>query len=456
MVLFSSNLLAIEQTSDISQLKSAISLRQANQHHQAVDILEGLLENHSDHKRINIELAINYLKLADFDRSKEILYHLKTLELTENESKKIANLMKRLKNKQHKKVSPHQFSVDASLFYGIDRYSSQFPIYEYYEFLDEEQDYNYDDFSDEEQDYSYDDFSEGEQDYSYDGFSDEEQYYKYDEFSGELQEERIDESEHKKEHYFAQQLKGIYRYSPAKNISFFGQNPKLFFITMGTIYQRQINKSDHDNSSPKYQKIKINSVLSLLTKGKWLLSLKYRGVNHYQDNNRILTDHNIGLYSSIPLTYGRVTFGIDHKEKFYSDMFSQNDATVNTPSLEYSYRFNQALKIQLGSRYRIYQTSDEYNRYRSLTFYGSINYRFSNSLSTFLSYNYNDLAYTIDDPELVSWGGEVKGSLMTGLKYNLNKSLSFGINLHYIKNDFDRNAGENEWQRFETTVNYRF
>ena len=76
---------AAEKNTDTQQLKSAISLRQSNQHHQAVDILEELLINHGDHKRINIELAINYIKLADFSRSKEILDHLKTLDLTDKE-----------------------------------------------------------------------------------------------------------------------------------------------------------------------------------------------------------------------------------------------------------------------------------------------------------------------------------------------------------------------------------
>ena len=127
--------LAAEKNTDTQQLKSAISLRQTNQHHQAVDILEDLLKNHGDHKRINIELAINYIKLADFSRSQEILDHLKTLDLTEKENKKLANLVKLVKSKQSKKISAHQFSTDLSLFYGLDRYTAEFPIYEYYEFF---------------------------------------------------------------------------------------------------------------------------------------------------------------------------------------------------------------------------------------------------------------------------------------------------------------------------------
>lgn len=63
---------ADELTNDTEKLKSAISLRKSNQNQQAIAILEQLLTRHENHKRINIELAINYIKTNDINRSKQL------------------------------------------------------------------------------------------------------------------------------------------------------------------------------------------------------------------------------------------------------------------------------------------------------------------------------------------------------------------------------------------------
>jgi len=412
---------AAEKSTDTQQLKSAISLRQSNQHHQAVDILENLLKEHGDHKRINIELAINYIKLSDFSKSQEIINHLKTLNLTNKENKKLENLIKLVKNKQNKNLSPHRFQTDLSLLYGVDRYSAEFPIYEYYEFFDDGEDYS------------------------------------TQAYSEELVEVRDEVSQQQKEHYFAQQVKGIYRYRPAKKIALFGQETNIIFTGSGTWYQRKIVKNDNsEENSPKYQQAKFDGVLSFLTKQKWLFNIKYRGRYHSQNSEHVLTDHNIGLSSSLPLKFGRITFAIEHKSKDYEGSYNYHNATANIPSLEYSYRIKPTLKLKLGYRYRIYQATDEFNSYRNISLFGSLYYTPSDKLTTFVSYNHNDLAYTIDDPELVYWGKEVKASWLAGLKYQITKDINWGINVHYIKNSFDRDSGKNEWQRVETTLNYQF
>jgi len=413
-------LLAAEKSNDAQQLKSAISLRQANNHQQAVELLEDLLKDHSDHKRINIELAINYIKLADFNRSQEILDHLKTLDLTDNENKKLANLIKLVASKQHKQASTHKFSTDVSVFYGVDRYTSKFPIYEYYEFFDQGDDYLLEDYSEE------------------------------------LVEVRSEEVQHNKEHYLAQQIKGFYRYRPSNTLTLFGQQTQIIFTGVTSWYQRQLQRSNNGDDDPKYKQAKFDAALSFLTEKKWLFNIKYRGRSHFQNSARILTDHGFALSGSFPLKDGRITLGFEHKRKNYNKDYRHNNATINSPSIEYSYLFKPAIKFKVGTRYRIYQASDEFNRYRNTNLYASLHFTPTDSLTAFLSYNHSDLAYTIDDPELVHWGSEMKSSWLSGLKYQLTDRLYWGVNLHHIDNAFDRDAGNNKWQRIEATVNYQF
>lgn len=425
--LVSVSISATEKSTDAQQLKSAISLRQNNHHQQAVELLEGLLKDHGDHKRINIELAINYIKLSDFERSNEILAHLKTLDLTENENKKLANLIKLVASKQKKRSARHQFITDVSVFYGVDRYSSQFPLYEYYAFDDTGQDFVFDD-------YSFDEYAE--------------QFF-------EVRSEEKVEIE-KKEHYSAQQIKSLFRYYPNKKFTLFEQDTQVIFTGLVTWYQRQLQRSDDNDYDPHYKQAKFDGSLSFLTEKKWLINAKYRGRSHFQNSERVLTDHNFALSGSFPLKGGRITLGYEHKRKNYTDEYRFNNATINSPSIEYRYFFTTRVKLKVGSRYRIYQVDDEFNRYRNVNLYSSLHYTPSDNLTAFLSYNHSDLAYTIDDPMLVKWGSEMKSSWLIGLKHQLTKHFYWGVNLNYIENVFDRDAGENEWRRLEATINYQF
>ena len=418
---------AENQVSDTQQLKSAISLRQDNQHHQAVGILEDLLKNHSDHKRINIELAINYIKLDDFTRSKEILSHLDTLDLSEKERKKLEDLMTLVKNKQKKISSQHQFALNSSLSYGVDKYTAKFPIYEYYDFLDDG-------------DYNNIEYTE-------------------DEFSEQAPDERNEETEvtqQHKEQYFAQELKGSYRYRPARKQTLFSQETQLIFTSIGSFYQRQLHKTDNFNKSPNYQQAKIETNLALLTKKQWLFNVKYRGRFHFREKDRVLSDHSFSLSSSFPLTYGRLGFSIEHRKKQFDTNYRQNNATINSPAINYSYRINNAFKWQLGARYRIFQAVNTYNTYRNVNIYSSLYYTHSDNLSAVVSYNRSDVAYTIDDPLLVNWGSELKNSWLSGVKYKFNKHFNIGLNFHHIENTLDRDAGDNQWKRTEMVINYRF
>jgi len=89
-------------------------------------------------------------------------------------------------------------------------------------------------------------------------------------------------------------------------------------------------------------------------------------------------------------------------------------------------------------------------------FYSSLNYKLSNNTSVYFSYNNSNLAYVIDDLELVNWGDETKHSFSAGGKFRINQQLSWGINGHVIDNQLSQDAGEDQWKRLEVYFTYRF
>lgn len=316
-----------------------------------------------------------------------------------------------VEQKQHRRAKIHRFKLAALLFYGIDKHTSQFPVYEYIEVFDDG-------------DYVY---------------------FEEDIFAG-----RDNETEQQQQHYLAQQIKASYRYKPQKKLSLFNKKSQLYLSFAGTFYQRQV--SDEKN----YQQGKLESSLSLLTSKKLLWSAIYRGRFHYQDKRHFLDDNSIMLSLSMPLTYGRIKLGIEHRQKDYPSTGDFNNANSNIPMIEYSYSPTAKYKLQLGSQYRIYQANDEFNSYRTANIYVNFHYLHSDKLQLLLSFNSNNLGYTIDDPELVNWSSEQKNSIATRLTYRFNTNLTIGLNAHHIRNTLNNSAGQDKWQRFETFIRYRF
>ena len=113
-----------KETSSASLLKEAISKRQSGEHHKAIDILEKLRVQYTDHKRINIELAINHIKLKQYSNAEEILLHLQGMPLSEQESKKLTSLQKLIDRKSQFSDSRHTFSGEATAYLGVDNFIS--------------------------------------------------------------------------------------------------------------------------------------------------------------------------------------------------------------------------------------------------------------------------------------------------------------------------------------------
>ena len=423
LLIFSGNVGA-KQPDDINRLKKAVELRKSQEYQQAIELLESLKQKHFDHKRINIELAINFIKLEKYDESIVILQHLQSLILSTSEKTKLNSLFELVQskldayskkaNKSNKSnKSPYKFLVDATFYYGVDQYSTQFPIYEYLDPFDE-------------------------------GLAFEDNF----EFDEELIELRSDEVDKQENNYFAQQLQSYYLYKFQEKKGY-----KFIFSGLAAIYQRQIKKS----TNLHYRQYKLEPALSLIINDEWLINLKIRSRFHEQNSRYILSDNSMQLFASLPLLEGRVKFGYNYRKKDNKTAGNNAfDATISSPWLEYVWRPASKIKFQIGSRYRIYNTADKFNQYRNVMFYSSLNYKLSNNTSVYFSYNNSNLAYVIDDLELVNWGDETKHSFSAGGKFKINQQFSWGINGHVIDNQLSQDAGEDQWKRLEVYFTYRF
>jgi len=424
LLAFSDDVVA-QQYDDMHTLKKAVKFRKEQQHQQAIELLEDLKQKHFDHKRINIELAINLIKLEQYDDSIEILKHLQSLTLSAQEKAKLKALFI-LVNKQlnaHSKrsslkVEPaYKLLFDATLYYGVDQHSTAFPIYEYLDVFDE-------------------------------GVTLDENV----DFDEELIEVRSDDVEKQQDHYFAQQLQAYYLYRFQKHKSSKEKGYQFIFSSLASVYQRQIK----NNANMDYRQFKLEPSLSVIINQEWLVNLKMRARLHEQNNRHVLNDNSIQLSASMPLSKGRFKLGYEYREKDSVNTYQLQNASISSPWLEYLWRPTAKIKFKIGSRYRIYNTFDKYNRYRNVMLYSSFNYKFSNSTSLYLSYNNNNLAYVIDDLELVNWADEVKHSFSAGGKFRINQHFSWGINGHIINNKLSQDAGENQWKRLEAYFTYRF
>ncbi|MFT5755602.1 MAG: hypothetical protein ACI9LM_000313 [Alteromonadaceae bacterium] len=420
------------QTKDSLLLKNAISLRQAGKTQQALNILEPLKTKYIDHKRVNIELAMNYISFKQYDDAQTIIHHLESLSLSVTESTKLQSLQEKLKKLILNNKSSHQYTIELFAYGGIDGTTSKFPVYEYIDFND------WQEFSD------------------------------IDDVDDDSLFTRNEETEIKSNFYSAQQIKAVHRYQPHQKTSVLGTNTSLHWINSVSLYQQQPDNDYQDN----YGQIKIDSTLALVQKKQWLIDLRLRGRYHFNGDQHHLTDQGAQLSLTLPIKRSQIKLGFEFRQKSFSSRSDVNneqlvdittsdhianatDAEISTPWLEYAYKISTQFKIHLGTRYRHKQADNPYNSYDNLNFYMSFHY-YVNSFNVFITLSHDQLHYKIDDPELISWSREKRKSIITGIKYGLTNHLSFGINSHFINNNVELDNGENEWYRFEGVVSYRF
>jgi len=430
-----------KQHNDAQLLKNAIAHRESGEHQAAINILETLQSQYIDHKRVNIELAINYITLKKSTQAEDILKHLQTLKLNPAERKKITRLQQKIvktqKVNQEKmtKSTQHKYWLEVLAFIGTDSLTSQFPIYEYLQ-IDEGQEYT--------------------------GIeSNEEEYY----FIG-----RSTDKQKQKNTYLAQQFKTSYRYKSNTRFNFLGSKSYFLWSNHLDLYQQQIENKTESKFQKNFQQIKFDSSFSILSMDKWFFDLRFRSRSH-QNSDRTydfgfgeqittqgihLKDNGLQLSLSLPIKTTRLKFGVEYKKKSFNEINRFNNSTATIPWLEIAIPMSNSFKLHMGSRYRNKSATDPYNSYKNHNIYASLFYYQSKVFSTSLTINHNRLHYNIDDPELVNWSTEYRKSLSIGLKYRFENSINIGLNSHFIKTNKAQDNGEDEWYRIETSIGYRF
>lgn len=420
------------ELSSASLLKDAISKRQSGNYHQAIDILEKLRTDYADHKRINIELAINHIKLKQYSRAEDIILHIQQVPLTEQEQAKLNSLLNLIERKTKDSTKRHRFSGEVTANLGVDNFVSLFPEWAGSGYL-----------------HCYDYF-DGEQ-YLYTECYDENDS-EVEDIGFESEQDRENIKTKDQETYTSQKLRLNYKYHPAQKPTLFGQTAKLIWNNDLFFTNKQVK----DKSNNKYRQFKFDSSLYFFFANRWIFDMRYRSVHHFSDGKRLLENHGAQMALAVPFDSARLKFGVEVKSKSYHQMLKEKDATVIVPWLEYSRDLASNLKLSVGSRYRQSRARDAVYSYNNWNVFVGLHYYPFEKTSIFVSLNHDKLNYTIDDPDIVNWGQETKRSIAVGIKYKLNQQFVFGINGQYATNKFDMNFGDEDWNRIEAFVSYRF
>jgi len=419
---------AIVSITSSEMLKEAIVLRESGESREAIKILESLIVQFKSHKRIHLELLVNYIKLEQVNNAKASILKLESLTLSKQEKKNISILKTRVKKLERKsetklarQVRKHKFSTQTTVFAGIDEFTSSLSLYDFFDFEDIDELGVIDDY-----DNNY------------------------------LEERNDDVDEKDKISYSAFQAKLSHNYISGKAFNFLSIQSTFNWKNNITLYQ----KSGNETQAERYNQYKVDSNYQIFRKDKWLFGFRLRARSHSIDGKNLLTEKGAQLSLSFPMNEGaRIKLGIERREKSFTQSIDALNADVLTPWIEYSMKFYGHYKAYVGSRYRKNNAKDEFNSYNNLNYYASLRYYHSNQLSAYLTWNDNELNFDIDDPNIVNWGQEDKSSIALGVKYQFNKSFSAGIKLHSVTKNlllYDVEKTTEKWKRIETFISYRF
>ncbi|NMP33564.1 porin family protein [Thalassotalea sp. M1531] len=414
------------------QLKQAIESRKAGEHWKAVDILFKLRDKHATHKRINLELVLNFIKLREYERAESVLLYIESLQLNELEQQKLEKLKQILVRKMRKPLSAHRWVFDVGASLGHDVVNSHFPvlIVEDYQFEDGSW------LSDDLDDQLWEDAEFGDFEYT-DG---------YDIVS------RENETSRKESSYLSEFVNANYRYRPLDSLSWFEQ--PTFFIWDSDL-STEFRQIDDDKKS-KYNRISADTSIYLLRVNHWLVEAGAKVSIHYNDGRRLLTDTRERIAITLPFHQHKFKFAVDFAQKHYQSALSYSNAKTTMPWFEYSYSLSDKLRASVGLRHKQLRANDAFLSYNNNTVFAALYYYPFTQLSAYISLNNYALTYKIDDPELVNWSKEDKTSFGAGVKYHFNDNVSLSLNGHYSKNTIELGFGEDDWRRIEASLTYRF
>ena len=399
---------------------------------QAIGILSKLRESYTDHKRINIELTLNFIKLREYDRAEQLVIHLQSLPLSEAEQRIVEKLKKTIEGQTQMKINPHSFNFNSVTSVGIDILSNNYPVYVF-----EESEASFDFWADDS------DFYE---DLNSDNYTVLE-YSVTDEFG-----EREEVTDRTEVGYVSQSIQANYRYRQSKTFSFFGNKTHWLFDTGAEFKYKHLDKPTNNNLRTAL----LDTSLYFIQTERFLLEFSAGAQLDHADGDKLLNKTRVRTSITIPLKQAKWRFGIDSQQKHYRQALSSFNATINTPWLEYSYQLAADYKLVTGIKFHQLSAEDEYNSYENKQGYISLYYFPTSQLIAYASYSHYQLNYDIDDPDLVNWSKERKRSLSIGLNYQINADFTFKLNANFGDNRIELDFGEDNWQRAEASIAYRF
>lgn len=413
-------------------LKLAIASRKSGDNLYAVKILSKLRESYSDHKRINIELTLNFIKLRDYARAEQLVIHLQSLPLSEAEQRIVEKLKLTIEKQTQFKIDPHSFNFTSVTRTGIDILSNNYPVYVF-----EETDSDFDFWADDSD--FYDDF-----------FNDDDEIIEYsatNEFG-----DREEVTERTEVAYVSQAFRANYRYRPDKTISVFDQKTYWLFDVEGEVRFKHLDKATNN----RLRTLQLDTSLYFIQTERFLFELNASAQLNHADGDKLVNRTLLRSSLSIPLKQIKWRFGFDHQQKHYRQSLSSFNAIINTPWLEYGYQFSSDYKFIAGVKLHQLNAQDEYNSYENNQGYLSLYYFPSRQLIAYMSYSHYLLKYDIDDPELVNWAKERKRSLSVGFSYQYTPDVTFKLNVNLGDNQIELDFGEDNWQRAEASLTYSF
>ncbi|GHF87967.1 hypothetical protein [Thalassotalea marina] len=433
---FSTALYANTQTnthaSAKEQLQQAIVNRKSGNFSHAIGLLTPLRAIYVNHKRINIELTLNYIKLRQFDRAEQLVLHLESLPLSTTEQSVVAKLKQVLSAQLKRSLTTHSFTVNAVSAVGLDIMQNKYPVY------------IFDDTAQEAEFWSLDEELDDV------WFSSEFVYV--DDGLDEQFDVRDQDTERTEVSYFSQALEANYRYRPAQFLTLFEQPTQLVFDVDAELKYKQFDRKDND----RYLSYNLDSSIYLLQIDRWLLEFNTMARLDYANNEKLVNKMRYRLAFSLPFSSSKLKFAYDVTQKYYRNTLSDYNATIHAPWIEYTYIFSPEIRLQIGSKFHRLNAQDNFLSYQNKQAYLALYYFPSPDLVFYSSYNHYKLHYEIDDPEIVNWSNETKRSLSLGIKYQYNSKVSFSLSGNIGDNRIENMMGEDNWQRIEASFDYRF
>jgi len=417
------------------QLKRAIAMRKSGEHSQAISILDHLRAEHHSHKRVNIELVLNYIKVKQYEDAENILAYVQQLNLTKREHKTVLKLKKLLEKMLRKSLSAHSLSIKVGAGIGVDIVSDTFPVYIYDSFQSN------DDIWQEE--------SIFEEDYVYDN---EELVGDYEYVDIEDNWYREDITKESEVSYSRQFSNLSYHYRPPSNFLMFSHPTQWIISSDFSLDSRQLDKQENNN----YLNIELGTSLYLLQVNNWLFELSTRLSKHYNEGTSLLNKTRTRLSLTLPFHHLKLKFAIDHQNRNYQHQLNEFDAKSIMPWFELSHHLTSDIRLVSGAKFSRLTAKDEINSYRNRDLYFGIYYSPTLSLITYLSYHKHRLAYEIDDLDYVNWSIEDKQSVALGVRYYLSDDLSINLNGNIGDKSIELGFGDNNWKRIEATFTYQF